>query len=336
MASLNNTYAQRHYESALDFFEQGQYDKALQQIEKAIKNSPNNPDFYSTKGVFLHRMNDIAQAIEAYQAAVKVAPDHTFSHYNLGLIYMKLNKVVQAIQEWEAVIHAKPRDTDAIFNIAVALSHLGKSKQAIPFYQKVIEIDHEHVQAHQNLGVIFRDEGDFVKAKYHLKKLRELDSTYVEVVESEIIKCEEQEFLKKLETDSNRISGNLSEAGDTMLSNALIALIEEHFDKALDLSEQYLAANPEDLQGRLIQGQAMCGLSRNSDAIAVFMRVLVDSPDCIDALFNLGNIFLGMGELAKALEYYEQLKKIDRDYPLIDENIRSIKIKLTGSYDGDD
>lgn len=336
MASLNNTYAQRHYESALDFFEQGQYDKALQQIDKAIKNSPNNPDFYSTKGVFLHRMNDIVQAIDAYQSAVKVAPNHTFSHYNLGLIYMKLNKVVQAIQEWEAVIHVKPRDTDAIFNIAVALSHLGKSKQAIPFYQKVIEIDPGHVQAHQNLGVIFRDEGEFVKAKYHLKKLRDLDSTYMEVVESEIMKCEEQEFLKKLESDSDRISANLEENSGNLLSDALVALIEEHFDKALDYAEKHLAAFPDDIQGRLIQGQAMCGLSRNSDAIAIFMRILVDSPDCLDAIFNLGNIFLGMGELAKALEYYEQLKKIDRDYPLIDENIRSIKIKLTGSCKDDD
>lgn len=79
MPNLNSTYAQRHYESALDYFEQGQYEKAMQQIDKAIQNSPRNPDFYSTKGVFLHRMNDVPHAIEAYQSAIKVAPDHTFS-----------------------------------------------------------------------------------------------------------------------------------------------------------------------------------------------------------------------------------------------------------------
>ena len=335
MASLNNTYAQRHYESALDLFEQGQYDKALQQIDKAIKNSPNNPDFYSTKGVFLHRMNDIAHAIDAYQAAIRVAPDHTFSHYNLGLIYMKLNKVVQAIQEWEAVIHARPRDTDAIFNIAVALSHLGKSKQAVPFYEKVIELDPGHVQSHQNLGVIYRDEGNYVKAKHHLKRLRELDSTYMEVVESEITKCEEQEFLKKLESDNLRISGSLLE-DDSLINNALIAVIEGHFDKSLEYTEKHLELFPDDIQARLIQGQALCGLSRNSDAIAVFMRILVDSPECLDALFHLGNIFLGLGEMEKALEYYEKLKKLDSDHSLVDENIRNIKDKLTGSSRSDD
>ncbi len=334
MANLNSTYAQRHYESALDFFEQGQYDKALQQIDKAIKNSPNNPDFYSTKGVFLHRMNDITHAIEAYQSAIRVAPDHTFSHYNLGLIYMKLNKVVQAIQEWEAVIHVKPRDTDAIFNVAVALSHLGKSKQAIPFYRKVIEIEPGHVQALQNLGVIYRDEGDFGKAKFHLQKLRELDSTYMEVVAAEIIKCEEQEFLRKLEADNQRISDIIGEEGDNLLSNALMAVIEGHFENALEYAEKYLVITPEDIHARLIQGQALYGLSRSDDAIAIFMRILVDSPDCLDAMFHLGNVFLGMGDLHKALEYYERLKTFDSDYPLIDENIRSIRAKLnTAGHD---
>lgn len=248
---------------------------------------------------------------------------------------MKLNKVVQAIQEWEAVIHVRPRDADAIFNIAVALSHLGKSKQAIPFYQKVIEIEPGHVQAHQNLGVIYRDEGDFIKAKYHLRKLRELDSTYIEVVEAEIIKCEEQEFLKKLEADNQRISGVFEEDSDSQLSNALIAIIEGQFDKALSFAQQHLAVNPEDIQARLIQGQAFCGLSRNADAIAIFMRILVDSPECLDAMFHLGNIFLGMGELRKALEYYERLQTADRDYPLAEENITSIRAKLKGSLDSD-
>ncbi|PKL50946.1 MAG: hypothetical protein CVV42_01205 [Candidatus Riflebacteria bacterium HGW-Riflebacteria-2] len=335
MANLNSTYAQRHYESALDYFEQGQYDKALQQIDKAIKNSPNNPDFYSTKGVFLHRMNDIPHAIEAYQSAIKVAPDHTFSHYNLGLIYMKLNKIIQAIQEWEAVIHVRPRDTDAIFNIAVALSHLGKSRQAIPFYRKVIEIEPAHVQAHQNLGVIYRDEGDFIKAKYHLQRLRELDSTYMEVVAAEIIKCEEQEFLKKLEADNQRISDVIAEDGDSLLSQALVAVIEGQFDKALESAEKYLIISPDDIQARLIQGQALCGLSRNADAIAIFMRILVDSPDCIDAMFHLGNVFLGMGDMHKALEYYEKLKSVDSDFALVDENIRSIKAKLSNAGEDD-
>lgn len=328
MANPNNVYAQRHYETALDLFEQGQYDKALVQIEKAIQKAPENPDFYSTKGVFLHRMNDPVRAIEAYQAALEVAPDHCFSHYNLGLIYMRQNKTLQAISEWEAVIKVKPRDVDAIFNIAVALSHLGKSKQSLPFYEKVIQIQPEHVQAHQNLGVIYRDEGNFTKAKYHLSRLKELDSTYIEVVESEIIKCEEQEFLQRLSSQPQSFNeSQLEDHGD--LSVALMAVIEEDFDKALSHVEAFLQQNPDDIQAQTILGQAQAGLSRTADAIATFMRIVTEHPDNVDAMFHLGNIFLGLGELEKSLDYFNRVCRLSPEYPLIKENIASIKAKLS-------
>ncbi len=328
MANLKNTYAQRHYESALDFFDQGQYDKAMQQIEKAIQQSPGNPDLYATKGIFLHRMNNMIHAIEAYQAALRVAPDHSFSHYNLGLIYMKQNKALQAIQEWEAVIRAKPRDVDAIFNIAVALAHLGKTKQSVPFYKKVLEIDPNHIQTHQNLGVIYRDEGNFALAKKHFNRLKELDSTFIEVVENEIMKCEEQEFLQNLTNSNQQLSETVTHVTGNEMANALIAIIEEDFNLALTLAEESLAINPSDVQALLIKGQALQGLSRSSDAIAVFMRAITEAPDSTDAMFHLGNIFLGLGELEKALEYFIRLKKYDSEYPLVDENINSIKAKL--------
>ncbi|HNX74108.1 MAG TPA: tetratricopeptide repeat protein [Candidatus Rifleibacterium sp.] len=329
MANINNTYAQRHYESALDFFDQGQYEKAMQQIEKAIQKAPSNPDLYATKGIFLHRMNNLVHAIEAYHAALKVSPDHSFSHYNLGLIFMKQNKTLQAIQEWEAVIRVKPHDTDAIFNIAVALAHLGKSKQSIPFYRKVLEIDPDHVQTHQNLGVIYRDEGNFSLAKQHFKKLKELDSTYIEVVETEIIKCEEQEFLQKLTLDNQKLSDTVAHDSSNLLTDALIAIIEEDYDKALQLVEKPLKDDPDDAQALIIQGQALAALSKSSDAIAVFMRVIAGKSDATEALFHLGNIFLGLGELEKALEFYERLKGLEPDHPLLDENISSIRAKLS-------
>ena len=329
MANINNTYAQRHYESALDFFDQGQYEKAMQQIEKAIQKAPSNPDLYATKGIFLHRMNNLVNAIEAYHAALKVAPDHSFSHYNLGLIFMKQNKTLQAIQEWEAVIRVKPNDTDAIFNIAVALAHLGKSKQSIPFYRKVLEIDPDHVQTHQNLGVIYRDEGNFALAKQHFKKLKELDSTYIEVVETEIIKCEEQEFLQQLTLDNRKLSATVAHDSSNLLTDALVAIIEENYDKALQLVEKPLQEDPDDVQALIIQGQALAALSKSSDAIAVFMRVIASKNDATEALFHLGNIFLGLGELEKALEFYERLKGLEPDHPLLDENISSIRAKLS-------
>ncbi len=329
MANIQETYAQRHYESALDYFEQGNYEKALQQIDNAIQKSPKNPDYYSTKGVFLHRMNDIPKAIEAYQKAIEVFPGHTFSHYNLGIIFMKEGKILQAIQQWEEVIRNKPDDVDSIFNIAVALSRLGKTKQAIPFYKKVLEYDPSHVMTHQNLGVIYRDECDFVQAKMHFNILKDLDSTYSEVVEKEIFRCEEQEFLARMEEEKKLTVKNLESEEDSIIEKALSALIGENYQNALEYSEQILKDAPEDKNALLVKGQALAGIWKNDEALQVFKKVVELFPKEIEAYYQMGIISTNTGNYAQALDYFQKVKTIDAFYPLVDENIESIKRNIS-------
>jgi tetratricopeptide (TPR) repeat protein len=321
MANIKETYAQRHYESALDYFEQGNYDKALQQIDNAIQKSPNNPDYYSTKGVFLHRMNDIPKAISAYQKAIEVFPGHTFSHYNLGIIFMKDGKILQAIQQWEEVIKNKPDDVDSIFNIAVALSKLGKAKQAIPFYKKVLEYDPCHVMTHQNLAVIYRDECDYAQAKYHFNILKDLDTTYSEVVDKEIFRCEEQEFLAKIEEEKKQTANFIGTGDNSDMGKALSALIKEDFDNALDFANIILSDSPDDKNALLVKAQALAGKYKDDEALKVLNKVVELYPEEIEAYFQMGTISMNLGKYSQAMDYFQKIKKIDANYPLIDENI---------------
>ena len=328
MTNVNETYAQRHYESALDYFERGNYEKALQQIDNAIQKSPTNPDYYSTKGVFLHRMNDIARAIEAYESAIRVFPSHTFSHYNLGIIYMKEGKILQAIQQWEEVIRNKPDDVDSIFNIAVALSQLGKVKQAIPFYEKILKLDSSHVMTHQNLGVIYRDERDYPMAKRHFKILKDLDSTYSEIVEKEIFRCEEQEFLDNLEKELKQAIRSIDPSYNNDIGKSLSALIDQDYDKALDFANLVLGSAGNDKIALLAKGQSLAGLGRLEEAMTVFNKAVDLYPNDGEAYFQIGSIFLNEGRYPEALESFEKVKKIDINYPFISENIESIRHKL--------
>ena len=325
MANIKETYAQRHYESALDYFEQGNYDKALQQINNAIQKSPNNPDYYSTKGVFLHRMNDIPRAIEAYQKAIEVFPGHTFSHYNLGLIFMKDGKILQAIQQWEEVIKNKPDDVDSIFNIAVALSKLGKTKQAIPFYNKVLEYDPYHVMTHQNLAVIYRDELDFAQAKKHFNILKELDTTYSEIVAKEIFRCEEQEFLAKIEEEKKQTVDFIGTGDNSDMGKALSALIKEDFDNALDFANIILSDSPDDKNALLVKAQALAGKYKDEEALTVLEKVIELYPNEIEAYFQMGTITMSLGKYSQAMDYFQKIKKLDANYPLVDENLDIIR-----------
>lgn len=327
MANIKETYAQRHYESALDFFEQGNYEKALQQINNAIQKSPNNPDYYSTKGIFLHRMNDISKAVDAYLKAIEVYPGHPISHFNLGIIYMKEGKKLQAIQQWEEVIKRKPDDIDSIFNIAVALSKLGKIEQAIPLFKKVLELSPNHVLSNQNLGVIYRDKRDFEKAKYYFGTLKELDSTYSEIVDKEIFKCEEQEFIEKIENQKRVTANSVSLISKSNSEEkALSALIMENYNEALGYANVILSDNPESKNALLIKGQALVGLKEYEEAILVYNKVVELFPQEAEAFYLMGLAMLEAGNYTLSKNYFIEVKKIDPNYPLVDENIESIDI----------
>lgn len=332
MVNINETYAQRHYESALDYFEQGNYTKALQQIDNAIQKSPNNPDFYSTKGVFLHRMNDLPKAVEAYEDAIRVYPGHIFSHYNLGLIFMKEGKVLQAIQQWEVVVKNKPDDIDSIFNIAVAFSKLGKLKQAIPLFNRVLELEPQHIMTHQNLGVIYRDEHNYTQAKEHFNRLKELDSTYSEVVDKEILRCEEKEFLEKMESDKRFTANIVGTGDDSNLGRALSALVAENYEKALDyanisldFAKQMNQTSSDDKIAYMVKGQALTGMEMYKEALVAFENALKINPTDGEVYFQMGIVSVNMGKMAQALDYFMQAQKLEPNMPLVAENIQSVR-----------
>lgn len=54
---------------------------------RALAFKPNDGMVHMIDGIFLHKKNKLADALEEYQAAVKLMPGSAEAHYNLGLLY---------------------------------------------------------------------------------------------------------------------------------------------------------------------------------------------------------------------------------------------------------
>ncbi|HNV71698.1 MAG TPA: tetratricopeptide repeat protein, partial [Candidatus Ozemobacteraceae bacterium] len=115
------------------------------------------------------------------------------------------------------------------------------------------------------------------------------------------------------------------------IHEALTACIAGDFALGLQLAQQILAEHPEDLQARLIRGQAYAGLGQQSDAIAEFMGIAHSHPEEPDAFFHLGTLFLSLNELEKALKYFQSVYRLDPTYSLVKENIANIERKILES-----
>jgi tetratricopeptide (TPR) repeat protein len=332
MKNPSLTYAQRHYDSAIEHFENEVFDKAIQQINMAIQNAPINPDMYATKGIFLQKMNDLENAEKAYLEALQIYDEHSYANYNLGILKMHSGQPLEAIKYWKVLIESTPDDIDALFNIGVALTTINQRKEAINFFNHILELKPEHVLSHQNLAVIYREHSEFDNARYHFNKLKELDSTFAEAAEIEIKKCNELEAKEKerLNETINLGFSNLSDLmiDDSQYSTALFAIVEGRFDDALETADEMLKLNPDDSQAFMIKGQALRGQGKSHAAIAILTHMLSKNEKSTEAMYSLGEIFQEMGQLEKALEYFERLIEYDPEHNIALQNIKDIKDKL--------
>ncbi|MBF0408215.1 MAG: tetratricopeptide repeat protein [Candidatus Riflebacteria bacterium] len=330
----NETYAQRFFDAAIEHFEKGQFSKSIENIKKAIEKAPRNADFLATKGILFHRMKELNFAISAYQEAIRVSPSHLQSHFNLGIILYQVGNRNEAISEWETVLKTDPNDFEAQFNIAVAAAQSGEIEKAIGLFEKVLRIKSDHVQSHHNLGVLYRNKRWFEQSKKHMEMLKTLDSTFLEVVNSEILKMNQMEFLEKNKQDDkiNEVIAELPKSKtrsiNDKISDALIALLKADFGKALKISDEILEDIPGDFQTRLIRAQALLGGGRADDSITEFIQLAEEKPNSADIHFQLANAYLEKDDFGKALEQFEQILIYDRHYPLVEENIAAIHEQL--------
>lgn len=330
MANQNIIYAQRHYESALESFEKGLYSKAIQEIDKAIQNTPNNPDMQAMKGVFFHRMNELEEAEKSYNNALKLYPEHSFSHFNLGIIKMKQDLPTEAILEWQAVLKHSPEDIEALFNIGVALIHVNKWREAIHFFEKVIEIQPDHAFSVLNLAVIYKEQSEYDQARFYFNRLKMIDNTYLEAADIEIEKCNQLEKKEREQITIDAPNEELSSLieDDMPYMKALFALAEEKYEEALNIALGMLSENKDDESALMIKGQAMHGLKKTNLAIAAYTTVLKINPRSTEAMFNLGEIFREMNQPEKALEYYQRVVDCDPGHSIALNSIEELKAIL--------
>jgi tetratricopeptide (TPR) repeat protein len=76
-----------HLEEGLIAYEEKKWDKAVNSLEWAIKQNPQNVEAHFKRGVILQRQNKIDQALLSYRNVIQLNPNHFKAHYNLGNIY---------------------------------------------------------------------------------------------------------------------------------------------------------------------------------------------------------------------------------------------------------
>ncbi|MGL5314053.1 MAG: tetratricopeptide repeat protein [Peptostreptococcaceae bacterium] len=129
-----------------------------------IKNIPNDPKVYHTKGAFYEKLGKVDSAIESYKIAADL--NYVKSQYVLGNIYLNRGKYTEA-EEWYSRAFRNGM-LDAAFDLGNMYYDIDSYEYCIYWYEKLAR--EGQLQSQNNLGVCHFKLKDFYRSEKWLKE----------------------------------------------------------------------------------------------------------------------------------------------------------------------
>ncbi len=163
------------YNIGIGFCGTGDYKKALEPLNAAVKLDPKMTDAYLFRGLTYRKLNKYNEAMEDYNKIISLEPNNKKAFNNRGVVYWKLKKYNEALVDYNKTISLDPNDYVVYNNRGVLHFEMGNYEKALLDYNKAIELNPTFAESYWNRGVNYIKLGKTDEAKKDFKKACDLD-----------------------------------------------------------------------------------------------------------------------------------------------------------------
>jgi len=178
--------AYAHYLKAKIWGAQDQMDKAMVELQWAVRLRPDYAEAWSDLGGMRRLALDSAGAIEALQKAVALKPDDALAQYRLGQLYLQDGHAFKAVEHLKQALFYAPNDRATLYNLMLALRKAGRSEEARPIEKRMAELQDQSARASEvgfdasdlnSEGIQLERSGDIQAALAKYRAALDLDPT---------------------------------------------------------------------------------------------------------------------------------------------------------------
>ena len=114
----------------ISYYEKGEYDKAIESFNKALKLDMKNTRAYINRGNAYDDKGEYLKAIDDYSQAIKLDPKEEKTYFNRGIAYYKNGYYNKAIDDYTEAIKLNPAYANAYTNLGYAYKEKGMMGKA--------------------------------------------------------------------------------------------------------------------------------------------------------------------------------------------------------------
>lgn len=143
-----------HARMADSMIRAGRVDEALQAVDSAIAQEPNNPQWRYHRGRICFEAGRYEDSVEAFQKALELNPNLTDVHNFLGAVYNEMGRKSEAEREFKLVLEdpAYPTPEKAYFNLGRLYDSQGRDEEGVNNLRLAVEINPKYYAAHFQLA----------------------------------------------------------------------------------------------------------------------------------------------------------------------------------------
>lgn len=277
----------------------------------AIEKAPKKARPYNGRGLVYYRQGNFDKALEDFNKALEINPDFTLALQNRGNLYQKREEYEKAIEDFTKITKIDKYNRSVYNNRANSYYKTGQYQKAIADYIFFLKVYDDFAPGYINLGNCYMELQKYQAAINNYRKAIEVDKPKPDYYN----KIGDTYFLwKKYKRAIEHYDSALALAPDfykSLNNRATAWFYKGNYEKAVRDYEKTIRLKPDLIDAYKNLGLVYENLNRIDKAIDMYSEALSITPGNSMLYFYRANLYMNQRDYRKAAEDYRKVLQID-------------------------
>jgi tetratricopeptide (TPR) repeat protein len=298
------------------------YDDAIADLKRAVRREPTSAAAHEKLGVAYQAKGDEENALAQFNQAIRLAPGVASTHYFRGSLYSDRNDDARAYKDAHEAfrLEANTQTRELLGKTAI---HVNKCDEAIAVLQPLAESKETVPDDLYLLSRAYKCAGQAQRAKEaeseYQKRSQEAQDAKTHKMHADHLATDAGELARK-----NQLSEALAVLNQALTENpgngpslALLAKIDfsrGDVAKAQEEIAEALRGDPYNPDYLYVRGKVLESTDPHA-ALEAFRQTVLVNPKESDAYYEMGEVYLKLGQRSRAVEALRKAVQLSPDDP---------------------